>query len=361
MNFRSKLITQSLSTTLCFLLTAPMVLAQQSDPWQIVKKVQSAVGKVSFDGSREVKVYRQNTNPLVAQANIKYADQSNFSIKITDPRSISGIQFVMKQGKNSAFFPDEKIYLFNGDKKTAHMPVSIIIGEITDNFNLLKKNYDVFQMADDHVALTPTYVLDFQPQNSKGGFKTPARRYWISQEDYQILREERYWDPSQNPYYENSYKHYKTYSQKTAISPVKPPNSVKKVDLSGEQKNAFLTYSTVKEAEAKEKIKIRLPKYVPSGFEIKNIQVFTLMGARIQVLNYTDGLNDLLITTRPSQNFFVTLLAGAFSLNLLQKMKDLSYHAPNNYMSRTTDKQIIVAFGDLLPGELKKTVDSVKD
>jgi hypothetical protein len=330
--------------------------AQALTAFEIVEKALNHRENISFEGQKELSVSRLNSGPQTATALIRYINRQNYAIEITGPGSILGIRFHMDKGINSAFFPDERLFLFAGGKDTSDMPESIILGQVTDQPTLLRENYHAVPVSEDFVSANPTWVLDFTPKN---GFMTPRRKYWIDKDTYQVLREERYWGTDQPPYATASYITFKKHNKPITIPPLTPPEDVNRINLSGKEKNAFLTYSTVAEAEQKEKLKIAYPTYLPPGFKLKYIQVFTLFGARIQVMNFTDGMNDLLVTIRPQQNAFVTLLAGAFSLNLIKKISDLSYQAPNNYFSRNASKSVGVAFGDLIPTELEKVAASL--
>ncbi|PIQ26400.1 hypothetical protein COW36_14535 [bacterium (Candidatus Blackallbacteria) CG17_big_fil_post_rev_8_21_14_2_50_48_46] len=346
-----------LASALLIALTQFSAKAQALTAFEIAERSLTQSETVGFEGQKQLSVSRLNSGPQTATANIRYVNRRNYSIEITSPSSIGGILFHMSNGINSAFFPDEKLFLFEGGKDTSDMPESIILGQITDNLNLLKQNYNATPVTEEQVfiAMNPAWVLDFIPKN---GF-TPRRKYWVDKDTYQVLKEERYWGSDQAPYSSAMYTTFKKQEKPVSISKLNPPDGVTKVNLSGKEKNAFLSYSSIAAAEKQEKIKIAYPGYLPQGFELKYIQVFTLFGARIQVMNFTDGLNDLLVTVRPQQNAFVTLLAGAFSLNLIKKISDLSYQAPNNYFSRGAGKNICVAFGDLSPSELEKVANSL--
>lgn len=341
---------------ICISLSLVAPAAHALTAFEIVGKALNHRETIGFEGQKELSVSRLNSGPQTATASIRYANRQNYAIEITGPASILGIRFHMSQGVNSAFFPDERLFLFEGGKDTSDMPESIILGQLTDNFRLLQQNYEAAPVTEDFVSANPTWVLDFIPKND---FITPRRKYWIDKDTYQVLREERYWGTDQPPYATAYYITFKKQDKPVVIAPLKPPEDVNRVNLSGKEKNAFLSYTSVVEAEKKEKIKIAYPGYIPPGFQLKYIQVFTLFGARIQVINFTDGLNDLLVTVRPQQNAFVTLLAGAFSLNLIKKISDLSYQAPNNYFSTGAGKNIGVAFGDLSPVELEKVAKSL--
>lgn len=360
----------ALSTLLLSLQPLP-VLAQGLTAQEIIQHVVNPPKGNGFNGTRHLKVFRLNVKPLEATAKIEYRDPDNYNIEITAPFDIRGIQFNMHNGVNSAYFPDEKLYLYNGGQNTSYMPERIILGSFSKRLDLLKQNYDIHLLKDDFVALNPAYVLEFVPRNTftangKEYWITPRRKYWIDKENFHVLQEERFWTPTptdgqpdNQAYSVALYETFKKSDTPVKVPELPPPAGTNQVNLSGQKKNSFLTYSTVTEAEAKEKIKINIPSYVPKGFALKDIQVFTLFGARIQVLNYTDGLNDLMLTIRPKQNAFVTLLAGAFSLNLIKKITDLSHQAPNNYYSTASDNRIAVAFGDVNPSELQKVASSL--
>lgn len=330
--------------------------AQAITAFDVVEQALQSRSNIGFEGEKELEVSRLNSDPLKANAMIRYANRQNYSLQIIAPLAIKDVHFHMSNGINSAFFPDEKLFLHAGGKDTSDMPESIILGQLTDNLNLLKQNYTALDVQEEFANLNPVWVLDFIPKN---GFLTPRRKYWVEKETFQVLREERYWGTDQPPYSKAYYLTFKKQDKPVVIQPLQAPSGVNKVDLSGKEKNTFLTYSSVAEAERKEKIKIAYPNYVPSGFQLKYIQIFTLFGARIQLMGFTDGLNDLQVTIRPQQNAFVTLLAGASSLSLIKKVSDLSYQAPNNYFSRNGTKNVAVAFGDLHPDELKKVAESL--
>ncbi len=348
------------------------VMAQKMSDQEIVNAVVNRSETVGFTGKRTLLVKRQNSKDLEATAEVEYADRNNYRAKITGPTDIRNIEFRMVQGANSAFFPDEKLYLFNGGKNTSYMPERIILSTLTSRPDLLTKNYTVQRQPDAVEAFNNVYVLDFVPKNSFENQKnklvlTPRRRYSIHKETFHILREQRFWDEFKNGQYVNSpdafadakYSTFSTQANKPSISEFKSTDKLNRVNLGGQEKNSFLSYASVQAAEAQEKMQINAPSYLPEGFALKDIQVFTLFGARIQLLNYSDGLNDLMISIRPQQNAFVTLLAGAFSLNLIKKVSDLSHQAPFNYFPTQSDTKIAIVFGDVYPVQLQKVANSL--
>lgn len=369
------------STLILGLQSLPVLPASALTPQELINRLKQKIAqpkadKTGFTGTRTLKVYRQNTEPQVASAKIIFADKDNYDLHITDPLSIRGIHFNMKNGVNSVYFPDEQLFLVNGGKDTSYMPERIILSSFSPRPELIPQNYDI-KILNGNGAIkgVPAYQVEFIPKIENHTVAedgktpvalTPRRRDWLDQKTLQVLKEERFWDsigpdgkwvPSTDPY---SIADYEIYSPgpKPAI-PTLDPQGINKVNLSGQEKNSFLTYKTVQEAEAKEGIKMTLPKQLPKGFVLKDIQVFTLFGARIQVQNYTDGLNDMMITVRPQQNAFVTLMAGAFSLNLIKKVTDLSTQAPNNYSPISSENRIAVVFGDVMPIELGRVGKSM--
>jgi len=326
---------------------------------QIMQQALNRKETQGFEGIRRLKVYRLNSQPLEASAEVTYANRNNYNVKIAQPFGIKGIEFNMRSGVNNAYFPDEKLYLYNGSPNTSYMPERIILSQMINRPDLILNNYEIKLEKEGFVSLNPAYVLDFIPRHTitydeQQYWQTPRRKYWFDKETLHILQEQRYWDMSEQPYAISWYETFKKGDVSSRLPELKAPSGTNQIDLGSGGKNSFLSYATVADAEAREKIKINTPSYLPKGFELKDIQVFTLFGARIQVLNYTDGLNDMMITIRPQQNAFVTLMAGAFSLNLIKKITDLSHQAPNNYHSTASDNRIAVVFGDLHPAELQK-------
>jgi hypothetical protein len=76
-------------------------------------------------------------------------------------------------------------------------------------------------------------------------------------------------------------------------------------------------------------------------------------------LRYDNGLARVVVTYRTKPNFFLTLLAGAFALALVDKISALSYHAPNNYAVIEKGDYLVYAYGDLYVENLKAIANSV--
>lgn len=347
--------------------------AMAISPQEIVQGMAAQTTAEGFTGIRTLIVHRTDTAALQATAKVAFADRNNYDIEITGPDSIRGIKFHMKNGVNSAYFPDEKLHLIQGGPNTSYMPERVILSLLPQKTALLESNYDVKLIREEGISGNLAYVVDFIPkhkttQKSADGKDqtmalTPRRRYWLEKNTFHVIKESRYWDSvnpngswnfSETPYSEAGYSTF-THGPKPTIPDLTPAGQLNKVNLSGKEKNSFLTYNSLAAAQ-QAGISVNLPSYIPQGFQLKDIQVFSLFGAQIKVLNFTDGLNDLMITIRPQQNAFVTLMAGAFSLNLIKKITDLSAQAPNNYFSTNNEKFIAVSFGDVMPSELQRVV-----
>jgi hypothetical protein len=333
-------------------------------PLEVINKVNGAKQQ-SFTGNKFQKVLRQNLR-LESNANIEYVNQDNFNITIQKPAGISGIKYAINSGKSTIYFPDEKLSFTDAVPSGGEMITDTIMGKITNNPALLQSNYNITMKADDEVAGNPTYVIQIQPKainSENNAWPTPARTFWVSKSNYQVLREDRTWGPQMEAFFSSQYTDYKPVAFENSPNVrLKLPYNVKKVVL-GEKKEKvetfFETFKTPDEVEKKLKEKVVLPKYIPQGFRLKEIQVLNFFDTKIFIQKYEDGLNALFITYRTKPNFFLTLVAGTFSLNLLHKMSDLSYHAPYNYMSRESQENLIISFGDLYPADLQKVNNSV--
>lgn len=351
--------------SLFMVLSIPLsVSAENISPTAILAKV-PAGNTQSFIGTKTQRVVRQNLR-LEANANIQYADSKNFNITINKPGGISGIKFATNTGRSTIYFPNEKLSFTDALPSSGDMITETIMGRINSDLPLLQKNYNISMKQDDQIATNPTYVIDMRPKPEISGkqyWATPARTFWISKNTFQVLREDRYWAENTEPFFSSQYTEYKpmTYSTMPNVK-LKLPYNVKKVPLSikeADSETYMETFKTPEEAEKKLKQKVLTPKYLPPGFKLREIQALNFYDTKIVIQRYDDGLNSMFMTYRSKPNFFLTLLAGKFSLDLLHKMSDLSYHAPYNYMTRETPENLVISFGDLYPDDLQKVNNSV--
>jgi len=338
--------------TVALFLPCIYTFAQTIEPRELIKNVNASFGKNSFTGIKNQQVIRQDMT-LNAKADVVFMNKNNFQITLKDPISVNGIMFYTDDSKLVAYLPDS-LYFFNTSKTGIDIPIEVILGKVTNDITLLENNYSAVLMNNDKIGKRNTYVLDLQPRN---GFNTPGRRYWIDQENYQILRQERYWDPNYASYFTSYYEEI-NFENVSKIS-FTPKSNIKNIDFNPKKDNFFESYINAANAEKSCKQKIFLPSTLPSGFLLKDIQVIRLFETNIIMLYYSDGLNSLWVTYRKEANFFLTLAAGIFSLSLLQKLGDLSYHIPYNYYSNKKDNNLVIAFGDLFPEDMEKVVNSL--
>ncbi len=330
----------------------------------VLKKMSKSTTQ-SFIGTKTQKVIRLNLK-LEASASIEYADSKNFNVTLNKPSGIAGIKFGTTVGRSIIYFPYEKLSFTDALPSSGDMITETIMGKVTTDLPLLQKNYNISMRQDDQIALNPTYVIDIRPKLEVANqpyWATPARTFWISKNNYQVLREDRYWAENTEPFFSSQYTKYDpmSYSKMPNVR-LKLPFNVKKVPLSikSEDSETYMeTFKTTEEAEKKLKEKVPAPKYIPAGFKLREVQALNFYDTKIIIQKYDDGLNSMYLTYRTKPNFFLTLLAGKFSLDLLHKMSDLSYHAPYNYMTRETTENLVISFGDLYPDNLTKVNNSV--
>jgi len=356
-----KTLSVFLSSVFAFSLMLP-AFSQEYTPSDVVSKSMSAT-QSNFKGKKFQRVIRGSLR-LEAYADIQRLDLSNFKILMTDPSNIANIAILTKSGKTTIFFPDENLAFSNAVQSSASMIEETVLGKVTTNLPLLQKNYSIKFKDPDKILDDDTYVVDIQPIT--GVFKTPGKTFWISKKTFQVLREDRYWFPGLEPFFSSQYVDFKFEKINANNLNAKFTNSTKKVDLglpianSKDSPETFIyTSNNLQDLEKKSKIKTSLPTFIPSGFELERIQVVNFFDTQIFIQKYTDGLSSLFVTYRTKPNFFLTLLAGSFSLSLIHKMSDLGYHSPYNYIARETSENLVVAFGELYPDDLKKVCDSI--
>lgn len=355
-----------LLTTIIFTTTSLNAFANDLNVSEIINKNLNEGIKQSFSGKKVQMTIRRDLR-LEAVANIDYVDKNNFNIIMKEPSGISGLNYAVNSGKALIHFPYEKLAFADAAPTSGDMFGDTILGKITTDFSLLQKNYNIVMLADDEINGKKTYVIKCTPKDGRNGknqyWGTPARIYWINKENFQIMREDRLWAENNEPFFSSSYKEYKAFSYSNSPKVrVKLPSTTKKVFLGKktEKVETFLeSFKTPEEAEKKVGEKIELPKYLPDGFKLNEIMVLNFYDTKIIVEKFNDGLNSLFTTYRTKPNMFLVLMAGSFSLPLIQKMSDLSTNAPFNYLGKETNENLIISFGDLYPDDLKAVNESL--
>lgn len=336
----------------------PMQAWAAPTPTELINRTIDAQGSVTFWGKRVQLLTRQTLN-LRAEMKVFVQDNKNYRVTVEAPDTLSGVNLWMKDNKANVFFPMESLLFRNDNPTGSNEAATTIFGQLTAP-QLLTRNYDLkildaTEDLDDIVALTPCYILEATP---KRGYSVPGHRFWISQDTYQVLKEERTWGKGLAPYFTSFYEDYFP-TKKVETEVANLPQKISTVALQKDKDNSFVEYKTVEAAEAAIKSKVPLPKHVPVGFQLHGIQFANFFGTRITQLHYTDGLNWMFVSYRPKPNMFITLMAGAFALSLLDKMGALSYQAPYNYAASEKNNQLLYAYGDLYPDDLNRVLGSI--
>lgn len=329
-------------------------------PIDIIKKTNEF--KSSFKGTKIQNVIRQNLY-LEAKAKIDFKDTDNFLISIIEPSSILGINILTKNSKSSIYFPNENLSFTNSEKKASDILNNIVFSKISNDIELLKNNYSINLKQDDEILNIPTYVIEINPlfYGSNNYWITPGRKYWISKKDYIILKEERTWINGYTPFFTSQYIEYNTQTETQDLK-INYKSQDRKIYLGQKKKDSetFMeVFSDINDAEKFFNLKFYTPNYIPKGFALKQIEVLNFYDTKIVVQEYYDGLNYIYVTYRTKPNIFLTLIAGNFSLSLIRKLSDLSYHAPFNYYTKDSGQYLLISFGDLYPDELKKVTESI--
>jgi outer membrane lipoprotein-sorting protein len=327
-------------------------------PTELIHRTVDAQGTVPFWGKRVQLLTRQHLN-LRGEMKVFVQDAKNYRVTVQAPDTLAGVNLWMKENKANVYFPMESMLFRNDNPTGSNEAATTIFGQLAMP-QLLIKNYDlkILEGSDelnDIVALTPCYILEATP---KRGYNVPGHRFWISRDTYQILKEERTWGKGMSPYFTSFYEDYIP-SKQVDIEIKDLPQKLSTIALQKDKENSFVEYKTVEAAEAAVRSKVPLPKYVPTGFQLHGIQFGNFFGTRITQLHYTDGLNWMFVSYRPKPNMFLTLMAGAFALSLVDKFSSLSYQAPYNYSGSEKNGQLLYAYGDLYPDDLNRVLGSI--
>lgn len=324
-----------------------------------------------FTGIRQIKVQRQNHVYSVTRVNVNYADDDDFELVLTEPSSLGGMQIKTVNGATSAYFPSEKLVF---DSFAFPLAGRTLLNLLSSRQELIGQNYELKLLNKDVLVNGKhTYLVEFSPKNltldkdNKTPLAlTPRRRCWLDQSSLQVMREERYWDwvnadrswnLNPDPYFVSAYDSY-TPSARPVISPQQQLAGVRTLHLSGQ--SGRLSYPNAKEALTREGATIALPAYLPKGFMLVDIQLLNVSGLRVQLQNYTDGVNDLMVAVLPQLNSMQGFFSNGISFGLLDKLSTLSYQAPYNYFDASGENWMAEVFGDITPVELERVARSLK-
>lgn len=349
------MLAAALVATVAFTMVPKAEAAVDATPAQVIALAMRNDGKTPFKATRSQQVIRQDM-VLHADAKVDFASPSRYQIALTNPKEINGLNLVLDQNKMTAYFPKEKL-LFQSDIPAGSEEVKdLIMGKLTDDPSALSRNYKVTLAPEmDVVALYPCYKLILEPIHGLGPSAPPGRRIWVAKETGVIMKEERYWSPDMASYFISEYSNFSTAAPTIALT---IPREANKLKLTKGSPTTMVRYASIEAAKADGKTLFQ-PAKVPDGFKLKAVDVMSLYGTDIVLLRYNDGLNNLVVTYRTKNNAFLTLMAGAFALSLVDKISALSYHAPNNYAVVEKGDTYVYAYGDLWVDALKQVADSV--
>ncbi len=347
-----------------WLAMAPRALA--ITPLDLVDAVQQHQGTVSFEGHRIQLLTRQNLD-FKAVLQIDYKNERNYRVDILQPAKLADVNLWLRHDRVNIYFPDENLYFHNDNQSGSTEFAATILGQITADPDLLFANYDLDVYNDDQIksmGLDPVvagrdcYILNVA-RKGQVFYSTPAHRFWIDKQTFQILRETRTWGPQIAPYFDSSFDEFELTNQLHLKARV--PRDVNAIRLkTGSRNNSFVTYKSLAEAQTAIGQAIEIPSFVPAGFSLYSIEVPIFYGSRTILLSYTDGANWMFVQYRPKPTLWVTLLAGAYAVKLVEKFQELSFQAPYNYYGADKGNDVVFTYGDLYPDVLKRIGDSLQ-
>lgn len=347
-----------------WLAMAPQALA--ITPLDLVDAVQQHAGTVSFQGHRIQLLTRQTLN-FKAAMEVDYRDAQNYRVDIEKPAKLADVNLWLHHDQVNIYFPDENLYFHNDNESGSTEFASTILGQITADPDLLFANYDlqvyshaqIAQMGlDPVVSGRPCYILNVAPKGQTF-YSRPAHRFWIDRATFQILRETRTWGPQMPPYFDSSYDQFQLTNSLQLTATV--PRDVNAIDLkTGSPDNSFVTYKTIADAAKALGHPVAQPTFVPAGFALYSVECPVFYGSATTLLSYTDGANWLFVQYRPQPTLWVTLLAGAYAVKLVEKFQELSFQAPYNYYGAAKSGDTVFTYGDLYPDQLQLVSNSLQ-
>lgn len=313
-------------------------------------------GKTRFTAKRSQQCIRQDMI-LDADAKVDFIDNQNYAIALQNPKDIKGLHLALEKNKLTAFFPKETL-LFQSDSPAGADEVKdLVMGNLSGDAATIQRNYKVtVDPESDIVAMYPCYKVTAEPARGFGPSSPPGHRFWVSRENGLVMKEERYWGTDQAAYFVSKYDQLSLSSKPSLAFAL--PKQTNKLKLAQGTPTEMRRFASVAQARAAGK-KIYEPTNVPAGFALKQVDVMSLYGTDIVLLRYNDGLSNMVVTYRTKPNAFLTLMAGAFALSLVEKISALSYHAPNNYAVIEKGDYLVYAYGDLWVDTLKGICNTV--
>ncbi|MEB3328634.1 MAG: hypothetical protein VKQ33_05320 [Candidatus Sericytochromatia bacterium] len=313
-------------------------------------------GRQRFKGVRVQQCVRQDM-VLDARARIDHLDGQNYQIALTGPKELDGLSLLLERNQLTAFFPREALLFQSDVSATGEEVRDLVLGRVTTDVEALQRHYRLSVAPEtDIVALYPCWRVTAEPVGGYGPESPPGRRFWVARETGLVMKEERFWGPADAAYFTSRYESV-SFVGKPSIG-ISPPKGVSRLRLEAGSPTEMRRFPTPEAARAAGKA-VALPTAVPATFKLRAVDVMTLYGTDLVFLRYDDGLSHVVVTYRTKPNMFLTLVAGAFALALVEKISALSYHAPNNYAVVEKGDYLVYAYGDLYQDVLKGMAQSV--
>ena len=322
----------------------------------------------SFEGQRQYRLIRQ-TASMEARMQVAWKDERNYRVTIQDPPKLADVRVWLDNNRAHVHFPMENLFFRNDNPAGASEVGATILGQVTQDGTALVRNYDLHVLGEaermagtlpDTVAGEPCDILEATPagQARNGTYTRPGHRFWVARSSGHIMREERTWGSGLAPFFLSWYDAFAP--SKTPAIGVPVPRDVNRVELAAASRdNSFRTFRSAAEAEKAIGEPVAVPGELPAGFRLVGIQCPTFYRSRLILQSYTDGLNWLYVQYRGKPNLWVTLVAGAQAVRLVDKFQELAFQAPYNYYGAEKGEQIVFVYGDLPPEDLRRVTDSL--
>ncbi len=160
------------------------------------------------------------------------------------------------------------------------------------NFDLLRKNYELRLLPSEQVAGRDCYVLAAQPKHRSN----PMRKVWVDKIHFVVLKDELL-DPDGTP--------IRIFVVRSINFNANVDESLFSVPSGWQVTNAPyrpVADLSLDEAEKIAGFKIRLPQFVPEGYQLSSVGVtYCQHGTPIVHLQYSDGLNTISVFEKPAQ------------------------------------------------------------
>ncbi|MBM3258483.1 MAG: hypothetical protein FJY99_01895 [Candidatus Sericytochromatia bacterium] len=358
---------------LCMLLVTPLLAGGPARAASTTEadRILSAVmrqDRPAFEGQRQYRLVRQ-TAAMEARMHVAWKDERNYRVTIQDPPKLSDVRVWLDDNRAHVHFPMENLFFRNDNPAGASEVGATVLGQVTQDGAALVRNYDL-RVLDEaererraipgEVAGEPCDILEATPAGQSGNdtWSRPAHRFWVARGSGHIMREERSWGSGLAPFFLSWYDAWAP--RRTPVIGVPVPRDVNRVELAAASRdNSFRTFRSAAEAEKAIGEPVAVPRDLPAGFRLVGIQCPTFYRSRLILQSYTDGLNWLYVQYRGKPNLWVTLVAGAQAVRLVDKFQELAFQAPYNYYGAEKGEQIVFVYGDLPPDELKRVTDSL--